>query len=115
MNTAQLLKERRDEYAAKKAELDALEEKIAKRTWNEKDDKPAMDAIATALRSLSGEIDALTTKLELEARQAGWTSSSTSPTAAPITVNVVKNIGDSEEKVRSRFHFAEAIQVLSGN
>jgi HK97 family phage major capsid protein len=110
MNTAQLLKERREEYAAKKAELDALEDKIAKRTWDDKTDKPVMDAISAELRSMESQIDALNTKLETEARSAAYTSTAT--TSSPVTVNLIEKRGDKIEDVQNRFHFADAIRTL---
>lgn len=110
MNTAQLLKERREEYAAKKAELDALEDKIAKRTWDDKTDKPVMDSISAELRSMESQIDALNTKLETEARSAAYTSTAT--TSSPVTVNLIEKRGDKIEDVQNRFHFADAIRTL---
>ncbi len=112
MNTAQLLKERREEYAAKKAELDALEEKIEKRTWDDATDKPKMDKIASELRSLESQLDALQTKLDAERASASWTSSTTEPTGAPVTVNVIKERGDNVEKIRSSHVFAAAVKAL---
>jgi len=115
MTTAQLLKERREDYAAKKAEIAALEEKIEKRTWNDVEDKPKMDAIAGELRSLESQIEALTTKLESEARSAAWTSSTTDPAGTPVTLNVIEKRGDNIEDIRKRYHFANAIRALQGD
>lgn len=112
MNTAQLLKERREDYAAKKAEITALEEKIEKRTWNDAEDKPKMAAIAAELRSLESQIETLTTKLESEARSAAWTASTTEKDGNPVTVNVIQSRGDKVEQVRSRYRFADAIKSL---
>lgn len=112
MNTAQLLKERREDYAAKKAELDALEEKIEKRTWNDTEDKPKMAAISAELRSLESQIEALQMKLDSERTSAAWSASTT--TANPVTVNVIEKRGDKVEDVRSRYHFADAIRALQG-
>lgn len=112
MNTAQLLKERREDYAAKKAEITALEEKIEKRTWNDAEDKPKMDTIATELRSLESQIETLTTKLESEARSAAWTASTTEKDGNPVTVNVIQSRGDKVEQVRSQYRFADAVKAL---
>lgn len=113
MNTAQTLQERKQEYAAKKAELDALEEKIEKRTWNDAEDKPKMTALAVEMRSLESQIDVLQEKLNAEARSIAWTSTTT--TEAPVTVNVIKQRGDSEEKAREQFRFADAIRAAVDN
>lgn len=112
MNTAKTLKERQEDYVAKKAELDALEEKIEKRTWDDAVDKPVMEAISTELRSLESQIDVLRENLNAEARSAAWASSSTAPTGAPVTVNVIGQRGDKEEDIQKRFHFADAIRAL---
>lgn len=112
MNTAQLLKERREDYAAKKAEITALEEKIEKRTWNDAEDKPKMAAIAAELRSLESQIETLTTKLESEARSAAWTASTTEKDGNPVTVNVIQSRGDKVADVQSKYRFADAVKAL---
>ncbi len=110
MNTAQLLKERSEELAAKRAELDALEEKIEKRTWDDATDKPKMDEIRNAMRSLETQCSVLREKLDSEARAASWTSSTT--TENPVTVNVIASRGDSVKNVQKQYRFAEAVQAL---
>lgn len=114
MNTAQLLKERSEELAAKRAELDALEDKIEKRTWDDATDKPKMDEIRGALRSLETQCSVLREKLDSEARAAAYTTSTTAPDNAPVTVNVIQNRGDKVEDVRSRYRFANAVKALKG-
>jgi HK97 family phage major capsid protein len=110
MNTAQLLKERSEELAAKRAELDALEEKIEKRTWDDATDKPKMDEIRNAMRSLESQCSVLREKLDSEARSASWTSSTTTET--PVTVNVISSRGDSVKTAQKQYRFAEAVQAL---
>lgn len=114
MNTAQLLKERREEAAAKKAELDALKEKIENGSWDDATDKPKMTEIGAQLRSLEGQIEALQTTMEFDRSAASWTSSTTEPTGNPVTVNVIKQRGDKAENVHTLYPFAEAIKSLRG-
>jgi HK97 family phage major capsid protein len=109
MNTAELLKQRREEHAAKVAELEALGEKIEKRTWDDATDKPKRDEIVAAMRSLESQIDTLQETLNTEARSAGWKSTAT--TAAPVTVNVIKERGDSVENVRKNYRFSDAVKA----
>lgn len=119
MNTAQLLKERQEELAQKRESLEALATKIEARTWDDKVDKPAMDALELDMRNLESQIEGLRTKLDVEKRSASqsapsWTATNTAPADTPVTINVIKNRGDSEENMRKQFHFANALRVLNG-
>jgi HK97 family phage major capsid protein len=112
MQTAQMLKAKREERAAALDKVKALSEKIEKRTWSEDVDGPALDAAHKELETLETEVRRLESILDIEARSAGWTSSTTTET--PVTLNVISKRGDKVEDARSRFHFADAIRVLNG-
>lgn len=112
MQTAQLLKAKREERAAALDKVKALSGKIEARTWAEDTDGPALDAAQKELETLETEVRRLETILDTETRSAGWTSSTTTET--PVTVNVISKRGDKVEDVRSRFHFADAIRVMTG-
>lgn len=112
MQTAQLLKAKREERAAALDKVKALSEKIQNKTWAEETDGPALDTAQRELETLETEVRRLEGVLDIEARSAGWTSSTT--TSTPVTVNVIEKRGDKIEDVRSRFHFADAILVLTG-
>lgn len=112
MNTAQMLKAKREERAAALDKVKALSEKMMQKTWSEETDGPALDTAQKEVESLEIEVRRLEGILDIEARSAAWTTSTTEPAGAPVTVNVIKNSGDKEEKIRSRYHFADAIRAL---
>jgi HK97 family phage major capsid protein len=110
MQTAQLLKAKREERAAALDKVKALSNKIEARTWAEDTDGPVLDAASKELDALETEVRRLENMLDIEQRSAAWTSSTTAE--APVTVNVIQKRGDKAEDMRSRFHFADAIRAL---
>jgi HK97 family phage major capsid protein len=110
MNTAQLLKAKREERAAALDKVKALSGKIEARTWAEETDGPALDTASKELDALETEVRRLENLLDIETRSAAWTSSTTAE--VPTTVNVISKRGDSVADVRGRFHFADAIRAL---
>lgn len=113
MQTAQMLKAKREERAAALDKITALSAKIENRTWNENTDGPALDAAQKEVEGLEIEVQRLEGILSTEARSAAWTSNTTTET--PVSVNVISKRGDSKEDIRSRFHFADAIRALQSN
>lgn len=112
MQTAQLLKEARERRAAALDSLKAFSEKIQNRTFVEATDGPAMDAKQTELAQIEADVQRLEALLEVEARSTGWTSNAT--TAAPVSVNIISERGESVESVRKNYRFMDAIRVASG-
>lgn len=110
MQTAQMLKAKREERAAALDKVKALSGKIENKTWKEEEDGPALDAAQSELEALETEVRRLEKILDTETRSAAWTSSAT--TDAPITVNVIEKRGDKVEDLQKRFHFAEAIRAM---
>jgi len=110
MQTAQMLKAKREERAAALDKVKALSSKIENRTWAEDTDGPALDAAQKELEALETEVRRLENLLDIEARSAGWQSSTT--TSSPVTVNVIEKRGDNVEDVKKRYHFADAIRAL---
>ncbi|MBK7377299.1 MAG: phage major capsid protein [Chitinophagaceae bacterium] len=110
MQTAQMLKAKREERAAALDKVKALSAKIENRTWKEDVDGPALDAAKTELESLETEVRRLEGIMDIEARSASWTSSTT--TENPVTVNVISSRGDNVNTVKKQYRFAEAVQAL---
>lgn len=105
-----MLKAKREERAAALDKVKALSSKIENRTWAEDTDGPALDAAQKELEALETEVGRLENLLDIEARSAGWQSSTT--TSSPVTVNVIEKRGDNVEDVKKRYHFADAIRGL---
>lgn len=105
-----MLKAKREERAAALDKVKALSTKIENRTWDENTDGPALESAKTELEALETEVRRLEGILDIEARSAAWTSTTT--TSNPVTVNVIEKRGDKIEDVQNRFHFADAIRTL---
>lgn len=112
MQTAQMLKAKREERAAALDKVKALSEKIEKKSWKEEEDGPALDAAQAELESLEKEVQRLEKLMDTETRAAAWTSTATTET--PVTVNVIERRGDNVEEVRKQYRFAHVIKALKG-
>lgn len=108
--TADALKEAREQRAVAKAAADAIAERLTNPDWNEETDGPAFE---TAKRSLSAAVllvDRLTDQLETEARAAGWNAPSDSP---GISVNVITN-PTKDDQLPSKFRLNRALRAALG-
>lgn len=112
MQTAKLLKEARENRAAALDKVKALGEKLEKKSWNEEADGPALDTAKAELATAEKEVERLEGMLDIEARSAGWTSSTTAPEG--VSVNVISKKGDNVEEIRKNYRFMDAIRAATG-
>lgn len=107
-----MLKAAKETRAAALDKVKALGEKISNRTWNEDADGPALEAAQTELQTAEKEVERLQSLLEIEARSTTWQSTTT--TSEPVSVNYVKNSGDSEKRAGQNYSFRKAILAAMG-
>lgn len=112
MQTAKLLKEARENRAAALQVVKDLGEKMEKKSWNEDSDGPALEAAQVDLEARNKEVERLETMLDIEARSAGWTSSTTAPEG--VQLNVISQRGDKADDVRKNYRFMDAIRAATG-
>jgi HK97 family phage major capsid protein len=120
MNTAQLLKQAREERAATLTEIEAYKPKIEARTFVDATDGPALDALSKKLESQESECRRLETLLDIEARSTGWSQSATGapqPGSANSTtpgVTIIAERGDSEKKAQANYRMLKAVSEIVG-
>lgn len=124
MQTAQLLKEKREERAAALEKIKALSTKIENRTFKEETDGPALEAARAELEAFEAEVVHLEKALDIEARAAGWTSTATAApaqtetrtsTGVNVTILPEGSRGDKWSKARSEYRMMKAIRDLVQN
>jgi HK97 family phage major capsid protein len=109
-NTAQLLKEARERRADALTKIKGYGEKIQARTWAEDADGPALSAAQAELIASEKDVERLEMLVDVEARSAGWTSTST-PAPAFIKSDT---LGDNGQKASKRYSMLGAIRAASG-
>lgn len=121
MQTAQTLKQKREERAAVLEKIKALSGKIEARTYDEKTDGPELEGLQKELSSLEDQVKHLETMLDIEARAAGWSSTATTPptqtenrssTGPSVTILPEGSRGDKWSKARGEYRLMKAIRDL---
>lgn len=100
------LHQAKEARAAAFAKVEALGAKIDAGTWVAATDGPALKEAQEELRLAKEHEDNIQGIINTRAMATSWNPTTT--TDQPITVNVIKNVGDDKEKVKREFRILEA-------
>lgn len=112
---AELLKQAKEARANALEKVKTLGAKIEARTWAEETDGPALETAKKDLEKAESDVQRLQDLYNIEQRSLGWQSTPT--TAAPVTVNVIREggTGDNIEKARREYRVMDAIRASLGH
>lgn len=112
MDTAKMLKEARENRATALDKVKALGDKMQKKSFVEETDGPLLESAQAELLHTEKEVERLEGLLDIEARSAGWKSSTTAPEG--VQLNVLKNTGDDINEIRKNYRFMDALRAATG-
>lgn len=110
------MKEARETRAAVLDKITALKEKLEKRTWSEEADGPALDTAQKELTEAETNVERLEKMLDIEARAASWTTTTTDKEQRAVNVTVLPEgrRGDSQTQAKTEFRLLKAVGETIG-